>query len=244
MINYDSLPDFDERFDEHTPHAKSQYDFSPLTMRELRKAQGSSLQVVADALHTTKSQIHYYETGRYTPQADTWQAIVDYWGCIPRDLQEFKPKTRPVFEPPKTYTILDIDLTSTDPESNNLKACREYFKLSQAQLASMLGVDRKTYCNWETSKRFMPPKHYQNLLNVLHIPQEAMPFTACQKDMEILRAPQSYKTHRLTAQERADLRFATEPCTNDDTVMDRIIAERTIPAITPGYSESYDDEWY
>jgi len=40
---------------------------------------------------------------------------------------------------------------------------REDADLSQTQVAEQLGIDQRTYSNYETEKRSMPIKHYRKL---------------------------------------------------------------------------------
>lgn len=49
-----------------------------------------------------------------------------------------------------------------------IRDLREDADLTQAQVARELGIDQRTYSNYETEKRSMPVSHYCVLANLYH----------------------------------------------------------------------------
>ena len=49
-----------------------------------------------------------------------------------------------------------------------LRDLREDFDLNQTRVAEYLGIDQRTYSNYETEKRSMPMEHYRKLAELYH----------------------------------------------------------------------------
>lgn len=64
----------------------------------------------------------------------------------------------------------------------NLRSAREKRGLTQQQVADLMGVDKSTYCGYETGKRQPDVQKIKQLSNVLNVSGDALLETGFEKD--------------------------------------------------------------